>query len=69
VTASPYVIGGALGLLNAFAFATAKRGRVRRSVVSLEKRQCVLNQRKSPATDDGPNPRLQRRTIWIVVVH
>jgi uncharacterized membrane protein YedE/YeeE len=26
MTSSPYVIGGALGLLNAFAFATAKRG-------------------------------------------
>lgn len=26
MTASPYVIGGALGLLNTFAFATAKRG-------------------------------------------
>jgi hypothetical protein len=26
MTSSPYVIGGALGLLNTFAFATAKRG-------------------------------------------
>jgi hypothetical protein len=26
MTPSPYVIGGALGLLNTFAFATAKRG-------------------------------------------